>query len=696
MIKHILSKIPMNMKITLTCVLGLIVCGALFYPLIPILLNYPPNSINNAFQIRVNSFYYTTQYLTVISFMILTFIIFLPILLKRVNTFDKLNYSNLENNKNLSNIIKLCFNFPILLLFLVLILPTILVLIVLVLLKQELFFSLKITFIIFSMASLLSLLIYSFTKFLFEDIIKKTFIILSKETIHTKKKKTQTKNLIKNKKKKIKITHKLYGIRINTRNKLLVQLFTLLLFTIIFSFLILYSEVTKLKGDSLYSSYKQSLDNIINNKNYSSIEELKTNLSNIPLKSNNDSIFIIKANGDLYYSKDTLSDFFTSYLFEFESISNGRTYDYYGTPIQGAFSRITIQDTEWIVGIKFSVFTDDIIKSILPLYLIVILVNIFFITTIATNYRNELKVLANSLSKISKNNTKYLSSRLYVFSNDEIGDLTIAFNEIQELTQNHIKQIHDNQDTLMEKERLASLGQLIGGIAHNLKTPIMSISGATEGLSDLIKEYDSCIEDPEVNFQDHHEIASDMFKWIEKIRNYTEYMSDVITAVKGQAVALSEENKISFSLTELIKRVDILMKHELKNALIYLKVKMKTDEHQILNGDVNALVQIINNMISNSIQAYNGKPNQDIDMTLETKDNQLIISITDYASGMPENVKEKLFKEMVTTKGKNGTGLGLYMSYSTIKAHFNGTITVESEEGKGTTFSIVLPLSNKD
>ena len=667
MIKHILSKIPMNMKITLTCVLGLIVCGALFYPLIPILLNYPPNSINNAFQIRVNSFYYTTQYLTVISFMILTFIIFLPILLKRVNTFDKLNYSNLENNKNLSNIIKLCFNFPILLLFLVLILPTILVLIVLVLLKQELFFSLKITFIIFSMASLLSLLIYSFTKFLFEDIIKK-----------------------------IKITHKLYGIRINTRNKLLVQLFTLLLFTIIFSFLILYSEVTKLKGDSLYSSYKQSLDNIINNKNYSSIEELKTNLSNIPLKSNNDSIFIIKANGDLYYSKDTLSDFFTSYLFEFESISNGRTYDYYGTPIQGAFSRITIQDTEWIVGIKFSVFTDDIIKSILPLYLIVILVNIFFITTIATNYRNELKVLANSLSKISKNNTKYLSSRLYVFSNDEIGDLTIAFNEIQELTQNHIKQIHDNQDTLMEKERLASLGQLIGGIAHNLKTPIMSISGATEGLSDLIKEYDSCIEDPEVNFQDHHEIASDMFKWIEKIRNYTEYMSDVITAVKGQAVALSEENKISFSLTELIKRVDILMKHELKNALIYLKVKMKTDEHQILNGDVNALVQVINNMISNSIQAYNGKPNQDIDMTLETKDNQLIISITDYASGMPENVKEKLFKEMVTTKGKNGTGLGLYMSYSTIKAHFNGTITVESEEGKGTTFSIVLPLSNKD
>ena len=58
----------------------------------------------------------------------------------------------------------------------------------------------------------------------------------------------------------------------------------------------------------------------------------------------------------------------------------------------------------------------------------------------------------------------------------------------------------------------------------------------------------------------------------------------------------------------------------------------------------------------------------------------------------PDGVKEKLFKEMITTKGKNGTGLGLYMSYSTIRAHFNGDIKVESEKGKGTTFSIILPL----
>lgn len=252
--------------------------------------------------------------------------------------------------------------------------------------------------------------------------------------------------------------------------------------------------------------------------------------------------------------------------------------------------------------------------------------------------------------------------------------------------------IKNNQDILMERERLASLGQLIGGIAHNLKTPIMSISGAAEGLTDLVKEYDSSIDDPEVNSQDHHDIAKDMSEWIVKIKEYTEYMSDIITAVKGQAVTLSETENISFDIDELVKRVDILMKHELKNALIYMNVQMNAPKNTKINGDINSLVQVINNIISNAIQAYNGKTEQNIDLILNKSDGNLIISVRDYGCGLPQKVQDKLFKEMITTKGKNGTGLGLYMSYSTIKAHFNGNITFESKEGEGTTFSIILPL----
>lgn len=262
-------------------------------------------------------------------------------------------------------------------------------------------------------------------------------------------------------------------------------------------------------------------------------------------------------------------------------------------------------------------------------------------------------------------------------------------------TSQHMKDmetIKNNQDMLMEKERLASLGQLIGGIAHNLKTPIMSISGAAEGLSDLIKEYDSSIDDPEVTHQDHHDIAKDMNSWVEKIRDYTAYMSDVITAVKGQAVVMSEQDAYVFTVDELVKRVDILMKHELKNALISLKVTLDVDGNFKLKGNVNSLVQVINNMISNSIQAYDGKTNENIELNVSKEDSNIVISVKDYAGGLPKEVSDKLFKEMITTKGKNGTGLGLFMSYSNIRAHFNGNILVHSTPGVGTEFKIVLPV----
>ena len=107
-----------------------------------------------------------------------------------------------------------------------------------------------------------------------------------------------------------------------------------------------------------------------------------------------------------------------------------------------------------------------------------------------------------------------------IFSKGNFLGTLILFKDTTQHMQD-MQTIKDNQEMLMEKERLASLGQLIGGIAHNLKTPIMSISGAAEGLSDLIKEYDSSIGDPEVNEQDHHDIAKDMSEWVKKIREYT-------------------------------------------------------------------------------------------------------------------------------------------------------------------------------
>lgn len=304
--------------------------------------------------------------------------------------------------------------------------------------------------------------------------------------------------------------------------------------------------------------------------------------------------------------------------------------------------------------------------------------------------RNSSKTLVFEKEFVSLNKYFHIEINTITSKGNFLGTL-ILFKDTTQHMQD-MQTIKDNQEMLMEKERLASLGQLIGGIAHNLKTPIMSISGAAEGLSDLIKEYDSSIGDPEVNEQDHHDIAKDMSEWVKKIREYTEYMSDVITAVKGQAVVMSEQDSYLFTIDELVKRVDILMRHELKNALINLKTSVTTDGNIEIKGNVNSLVQVINNMISNAIQAYNGRTNENIDFTISKENSNVIISIKDYAGGLPKEVADKLFKEMVTTKGKNGTGLGLFMSYSNIRAHFNGNITVDSKPGVGTEFKIILPV----
>ena len=292
-----------------------------------------------------------------------------------------------------------------------------------------------------------------------------------------------------------------------------------------------------------------------------------------------------------------------------------------------------------------------------------------------------------------KINDKYFNIEVNgIFSkNSFLGNLVLLKDVTQHILD--MKTIEDNQSMLMEKERLASLGQMIGGIAHNLKTPIMSIAGATEGLTDLTKEYDISIGDPTVTNEDHHAIVKDMNEWIDKIKEYTEYMSNVITAVKGQAVNFADETSDSFTINESIKYIDVLMKHELKHALVSLNVDIQTDPNISIKGNINSFVQVINNLISNAIQAYSNQTNKVIDFIITKENNNIKFIIQDYGSGIPKSVQDRLFKEMITTKGKNGTGLGLFMSYSNIRAHFNGNMTFESKEGKGTKFVITIPLN---
>jgi signal transduction histidine kinase len=281
-----------------------------------------------------------------------------------------------------------------------------------------------------------------------------------------------------------------------------------------------------------------------------------------------------------------------------------------------------------------------------------------------------------------------------IISKEDYLGTIILFKDVTQNVKN-IATIKEKHAVMMEQERLASLGQLIGGIAHNLKTPIMSISGAVEALKDLTEEYERSAGDNEVTVEDHHEIASEMDSWLNKIKPYCSYMTDIIDTVKGQAMQFNAASELSFTVSELVKRIDLLMKYELIRYNCTLNTIINVNSNTELYGDINGLIQVFDNIIMNAIQAYE-KKNGIIDFTIEDHKDSILFTIRDYAKGIPESIKNRLLKEMVTTKGKDGTGLGLYMSHSTIKARFGGKMWFESEEGTGTTFYIEIPYKNNN
>lgn len=649
-----------------------------FFRLVPTLLCYPPNSIDNEFQVIINGLTYTQQYIMIVLSSLVVENAILIYSLRKTNNLRLKLISCSKNNASEAyyELSKSILKIPKLIYIIQVIVPIIMIAITFSLLKGDLFITLKVCLLFFAMLTLMASISYLFSKTTFQNILVDIYYELSDYT-------------------NIDSDFNKYVKRSSIKNVIYVVTIPIFVVTAILIALAGYASVINETGNLTYEFYNQQLNSLsIPATSNNPVTELGNMLINLDYKKDIDTYFIISPNGEITTSNsEELSEFFTTYMDTLSSTQpeGNRVYDFYGDDSQGVFRTITINGEVWKFGVRYNLVSSSVLYGILYMIVILFITNIILLRYFANYIANEIKRISDALLNISKDNNIDTNKKLPVVSNDEIGDLVNAFNAIQHLTKTNIEQIHNNQNMLMEKERLASLGQLIGGIAHNLKTPIMSISGAAEGLTDLIKEYDASIGDSEVTYEDHHAIAKDMYDWVSKIKSYSEYMSDVITAVKGQAVTLSENQSTSFDIDELVKRVNILMKHELKNALITLNIKINIDKNTTLNGDITSLVQVINNMISNSIQAYNGEPNKEIDLIVDKKDNNIVISVKDYGSGLPDLVKQKLFKEMITTKGKNGTGLGLFMSYSTIKAHFNGNITFESEKGKGTTFNILIP-----
>lgn len=278
--------------------------------------------------------------------------------------------------------------------------------------------------------------------------------------------------------------------------------------------------------------------------------------------------------------------------------------------------------------------------------------------------------------------------------NKQIVGFAMLFKDITQLRES-MQTLQKNQERMMEQERMAFLGQMIGGLAHNLKTPIMSVSGCISAAETLVDECEASLSNPQVEEDDYREIYGELRDWFGKIKAASAYMSDIIAAIRGQATNISTDEQSTFTIDEMMKRSSLLLRHELLNNGCVLKTVYDQKQSIFLRGDINNLIQVLNNLLSNAIYAqHQHAGGGEIEVHFDLDQDNLNISVKDRGAGISPQVKDKLFKAMVTNKGAMGTGLGLYISNVVIKSKFNGFMWMKDREGGGSIFGISIPREN--
>lgn len=245
---------------------------------------------------------------------------------------------------------------------------------------------------------------------------------------------------------------------------------------------------------------------------------------------------------------------------------------------------------------------------------------------------------------------------------------------------------------MMEQESLAFLGQMIGGIAHNLKTPIMGLSGCVVSVEALVEECQESIGDPDVNEDDYREIYQELGEWIDKMKDSISYMSDIITAIKDQATNVSVNEDGVFNIEEALKRCTILIRHEMIKSSCTVKTDYDTAENILIKGDLTSLVQVLVNLLSNAVYSQKQKGGGEIVLKVRHDTENIYLMVIDHGTGVSDQVRGKLFRSMVTTKGAQGTGIGLYISNTVIKGRFDGSMWNRPNTEGGETFGVTIPM----
>ena len=269
----------------------------------------------------------------------------------------------------------------------------------------------------------------------------------------------------------------------------------------------------------------------------------------------------------------------------------------------------------------------------------------------------------------------------------------------KEKIQNTLSELKATQSQLIQSEKMASLGELTAGIAHEIQNPLNFVNNFSEINKELVTEIKAAIA--KENMSEVKTIAEDIEANEEKINHHGK-RADAIVKGMLQHSRSNSGQKEPTDINGLVDEYLRLAYHGLRAKDKSFNADFKTDFDNNI-GKVNIIPQdigrVVLNLINNAFYAVDEKKKQNQNgyeptVSVNTKKNngKIEISVKDNGNGIPQKVLDKIFQPFFTTKPTGqGTGLGLSLSYDIVKAH-GGELKVESKEGEGSKFSIQLPV----
>ncbi|MGL6336459.1 ATP-binding protein [Aeromonas jandaei] len=251
------------------------------------------------------------------------------------------------------------------------------------------------------------------------------------------------------------------------------------------------------------------------------------------------------------------------------------------------------------------------------------------------------------------------------------------------------------QQTLVESEKMASLGSLVAGVAHEINTPIGISVTASSYLQERVADFKSHIESKQLSRSYLNEFTVNLDESMQLLQGNLRRASELIASFKQVAVDQSSEARYNFSLADNLHQVVVSLGHKLKKS--QCEVDIQCDPKLSIFSFPGSFTQIYSNLILNSIN--HGFDNWDkpkkITIKVEQQGEELLIDYSDNGRGIPPEILPRIFDPFVTSKrGQGGSGLGTHIIYNLVVQLLRGRIHCASEPGNGAEFHIRLPIQH--